>query len=406
MTLTLSLLSVASALAHTLNVNSVSTVYHEGDRSAATGRPYFCFRIPALKEFPSGTLLAFAEARNNTGCNDYTYISVVVRRSTDRGRTWGGIIEVAQFKDVPSDNATEYTTQRYGNPSPVVDASTGRVYLFYVVENNWAFVKHSSDEGLTWSTRRPISPQCPNRLGVPGGCEKSPLCCMFGPGVGGGTQTGSGRLIILAEQSRRAGPNHTVNYSSTAVYSDDHGTTWRAGSQLPCVNNNTHGIGEPSVALLGGTNAEALIMSGRSADVPCISYALSYDGGLSWTTAKPIAAIGNGGCQSPVIGIPDGSGAIISSPVYPYNGPRSNLSIFVASTAANYDDWELLGTLWQGPAAYSSLAVDRFKPHISSNTTDYFVLFEAGNKSELGGKYAFMESIRIAQFSLNLNLTH
>ena len=56
-----------------------------------TGRQqgYHLYRIPALVVTPSGTVLAFCEGRRYTGRDD-DEIDILLRRSFDGGRTWGG----------------------------------------------------------------------------------------------------------------------------------------------------------------------------------------------------------------------------------------------------------------------------------------------------------------------------
>ena len=49
---------------------------------------YHTFRIPALVAAHDGTLLAFAEGRRD-GPGDAGAVDLVLRRSADRGRTWG-----------------------------------------------------------------------------------------------------------------------------------------------------------------------------------------------------------------------------------------------------------------------------------------------------------------------------
>jgi hypothetical protein len=84
-------------------------------------------------------------------------------------------------------------------------------------------------------------------------------------------------------------------------------------------------------------------------------------------------------------------GAVISSPVYAYNGPRSNLAIFTATTANGYNDWPSAGILWEGPAGYSSLLAD---------TGGYSVLFESGPKKDMGGMYDYSDFIQLGKFKL------
>ena len=388
-----------AAAATGLSIQNTTTVFKDGDCDALTGRCWFCFRIPAVKVLHNGHILAFAEARNNSGCNDYYNVSIVVRRSVDGGASWQGIVAVAVFigdgagKFGPNSEGAN-TQHRVGNPSPVVDWKTGRVYVMFAIENQYAFLTHSDNEGQSWTERRTLDKRCPWPP-QEGQCGRSPLCCMFGPGVGGGTQLDSGRLIVLAERSRvQSRVNRSqLAYSSIPVYSEDAGATWLAGEPLPVTNNRTHGIGEPSVAIVG----KSLIMSGRSlgdtsAPHGVLSTALSHDGGLHWEQAVPIDTIRNGGCQSSVIGAPDGSVALISSPVYPYGKARYNVSIFVAA-APSFKQWRLAGLVQAGPGAYSSLAV------ADAAAKSYFVLFEAGAAGS-SGQYAFDQTIRMARFTL------
>ena len=59
---------------------------------------YYCFRIPALLFTSEGTLLAFAEGRGkHTGvCSDHGDVHIVIKRSSDMGKTWSGLTIVYQ----------------------------------------------------------------------------------------------------------------------------------------------------------------------------------------------------------------------------------------------------------------------------------------------------------------------
>jgi hypothetical protein len=113
-----------------------------------------------------------------------------------------------------------------GNPSPVVDLSTGTVFCHFAQDNVHAFVTQSTDEGITWSHRTALD-----------AAIKVPHSSWYGSGVGGGTQLPSGRMLILSEErlgycsdpktgckpcSRK---DHclTTAYNAVPVYSDDHG---------------------------------------------------------------------------------------------------------------------------------------------------------------------------------------
>src|SRR5262245_25307190 len=78
---------------------------------------YHTYRIPAVIRAANGTLLAFCEGRK-TGGGDSGNIDLLLKRSSDGGRTWSrtGVV----WDD--ADNTC-------GNPCPVLDESTGRLWL-------------------------------------------------------------------------------------------------------------------------------------------------------------------------------------------------------------------------------------------------------------------------------------
>src|SRR5262249_34637800 len=78
---------------------------------------YHTFRIPALLVTPKGTVLAFCEGRKK-GRGDSGDIDVVLKRSTDGGKTWKALQVIAD------DGANTV-----GNPCPVVERSTGTIWL-------------------------------------------------------------------------------------------------------------------------------------------------------------------------------------------------------------------------------------------------------------------------------------
>src|SRR5687768_3937989 len=79
------------------------TVYESGTEG------YRSFRIPGIVKLPDGTLLAFAEGRVGDA-NDFGDIDIVLKKSTDKGKTWSAVQKVADNKDMQA-----------GNPAPVVD---------------------------------------------------------------------------------------------------------------------------------------------------------------------------------------------------------------------------------------------------------------------------------------------
>lgn len=87
------------------------------------------YRIPAIVDLPDGNLLAFAEGRVN-GSGDFGDVNIVLKRSTDKGKTWSALQTIV-----------DADTLQAGNPAPVVDLTDpawpkGRIMLFYTTGNN------------------------------------------------------------------------------------------------------------------------------------------------------------------------------------------------------------------------------------------------------------------------------
>ena len=89
----------------------LTEVYQAGEAG------YHTFRIPSLIAARNGTLLAFAEARRE-GAADAGDIDLVVKRSRDGGRTWS-----------PAQVVGDNGPNTFGNPCPVLDRTTGTIWL-------------------------------------------------------------------------------------------------------------------------------------------------------------------------------------------------------------------------------------------------------------------------------------
>ena len=176
---------------------------------------YHCFRIPALVVTPKGTVLAFAEGRRDS-CRDDADIDLVLKRSTDQGLTWGPLQVLFDDGDLS-----------VNQPVPVVNRETGEVVFVFCKNNQRVFVSKSGDEGVTWSQPREITEQVAD-----------PSWSYLGAGPGHGIQLSSGRLLVSSWGDLSPGPRTwrpagwgKVQFSY-AMYSDDHGQTWRRSQPL------------------------------------------------------------------------------------------------------------------------------------------------------------------------------
>lgn len=107
-----------------------------------------CYRIPAMVTAPNGDLIAAIDERV-PNCNDLNRnndINIIVRRSTDNGKTWSKIETAVDFP----------LGKSASDPSMIVDKVTKEIFMFYnfmdLEKENGVFYLHvvkSSDNGKT-----------------------------------------------------------------------------------------------------------------------------------------------------------------------------------------------------------------------------------------------------------------
>ena len=328
-------------------------------RSRQDGYP--TYRIPTIVRAKNGDLLAFAEGRKS-GPGDHGDIDIVLKRSSDDGRTWGPMQLVQDEWDAPAANVW------IGNPTPVVDMMDpdhpGRIWLAFTRSNARVFVTSSDDHGATWSARRDISATA---------LHPTWGWCATGPVHGIQLERGehSGRLIIPADHRER----DNESWGAHILYSDDHGTTWQIGAvdtrQAP---GPLHPNENMAVELVDGRlYVNARDQHGSDPATRAIAY--SSDGGLTYDA--PFAPEPN--ITTPVV---QNSAVRFAATdrgdernILVYSGPghatqRRDLTILVS-----FDEgatWRRKAMLHRGPTAYSDL--------IKLNGQQIGVLYEAGER--------------------------
>ncbi|WP_330336893.1 sialidase family protein [Streptomyces sp. NBC_00557] len=242
---------------------------------------YACFRIPALVRATDGTLLAFAEGRV-LNCGDAADIDIVVKRSTDGGRTWGPL-------EVVNDGGGD----THGNPAPVVDRATGRIWLAETYNTGRTdsascpvpcdrspHLQYSDDDGRTWSAPRDLSPEI-----LPADWNS---WYATGPVHGIQLTRGryAGRLVFGVNAETWDGTRVTANHAALIV-SNDHGGHWRVGATdtWPIAEDGTFRQ-KPSELTLAERGDGSILVSGREQDGTDLGHrtqAVSRDGGTSFT---------------------------------------------------------------------------------------------------------------------------
>ena len=314
---------------------------------------YTCFRIPAILQTTKGTLLAFAEARKNS-CKDEGRIDLVVRRSTDKGLTWGPLITAW------SDGANTC-----GNPVPVLDKNTGAVVLLMTwnlatdairtinagtsTDTRRVFITRSTDDGLHWQQPAEITSDV-----------KPPSWGWYATGPCHGIQVSTGKYkgrLVIPCDFMQSGPGVSHASHSHVIWSDDGGAHWKLGGIV-----DIPGVNECSVAELSDGS---LLLNMRSK--PYRRTARSTDGGMSWTTDQEDSTLLDPACQGSMLSAAttDGVSLYFSNPSAP---TRTNMTIHLSGDGGRH--WQRSHQVYSGPSAYSDLVMPD-KDHIG-------ILYEAG----------------------------
>lgn len=323
---------------------------------------YHTYRIPSLIVSAKGTVLAFCEGRKS-GRGDAGNIDLLLRRSLDGGKSW----EATQV--VWDDGANTC-----GNPCPVVERTTGTIWLLLthnlgtdsekaIVDatsrgSRTVWVSKSTDDGVTWSAPVEITRNL-----------KQPDWTWYATGPGVGIQLKSGRLVIPCDNKTKGNKAR----QSHVIYSDDSGATWKLGGVVGPNCNESQVIERSDGSLLLNMRTY------QANNLRLVS--TSADGGLSWTKPVEDPALIEPVCQGSILRYPGDLPRVLFS--NPASKKRENLTVRLSLDDAR--TWSASRVVHAGPAAYSCLTV------MKDGTIG--CLYERGEKDAY-------ETITLARFSL------
>ncbi|SDS05259.1 sialidase family protein [Jiangella sp. DSM 45060] len=320
---------------------------------------YDTFRIPAIVRSDKGTLLAFAEGRVGGG-GDTGDIDLVLRRSYDDGRTWGPL-------QVVGDNGVNV----FGNPTPVVDPSTGDVVLLSThnagdateaeimrgevtpEQSRRVFVQRSSDDGASWSAAQDIT-----------AATKLPEWRWYatGPVHAIALEHGEhrGRLVAAANHSTSPPPGSSDTgqeakyYGAHSLYSDDGGLTWQLGD----VDTPLTGVVNPNENTVTELADGTLYFNARDQNgtgVGTRATTTSSDGGETFDAPYALEPdIVTPVVQGSVLRLPRAGDRLV------YSGPANPTARRTLQLRYSFDEgatWTGGPVLHDGPAAYSDVVV-------------------------------------------------
>lgn len=320
------------------------------------------YRIPALIETRSGTLIAIADARQDSAHDLPARISLVMRRSFDRGKTWS-----------PAATIIKAANGGVGDASLLLDRETGRVWCFHAYGPpgigffeskpgertgphtlQWHAV-HSDDDGVTWSEPVDLTPQV-----------KDPAWRGMFATSGTDVQTRRGRFLVPMVVRDAQGAICSRN-----AYSDDHGRTWKIGQPAAPGTDESH-----NVELKDGV----VLQNMRNGKTRAI--ARSKDGGITLQPTEHDSALIDASCNAGITGYThDGKNVLIFTNAA--STKRENLTVKLSYDGGR--TWPAARTIQAGPAAYSTV--------IPLHDGSIGVLYERGEKDPA-------ERITFARFNL------
>jgi sialidase-1 len=326
---------------------------------------YGRYHIPGVVVTAKGTVLAWCEARKNGG--DWDAIDLLLRRSTDDGKTWS---EPRKIADVPGPKAKNPVSLRLKDVRPddvtcnnpvLIAARDGAVHFLFCLEYMRCFYARSDDDGQTWS--KPMEITSTFEKFRPAYDWK-----VLATGPNHGIQLRTGRLVVPVWLSTGTGGNaHRPSVTAT-VYSDDGGKTWKASDlAVP----NTHEIINPNEAALVELADGSVMLNVRSeSKAHRRLVVVGKDGATGWGQPRFDDALAEPICMAGLVRFSAKPGAdrdrlLFSNPDNltradhkeepGKNRDRKNLSVKLS-----YDEgktWVVTKVVEPGWSAYSDLAV-------------------------------------------------
>lgn len=300
-------------------------LYRPGDYGSAN------WRIPALLCLDDGSLLAVNDKRKYNEGDLPEDIDVVIRRSTDLGRTWSDPQNLIEGRG---------RERGYGDPALVL-CPNGDVLCLLAGHNGYfqstdanpidVYLMRSTDRGHTWTDTVNLT-----SLFWDAGSPYRGAFVASGNGLRLQHGPHAGRILFAAAVLRRS-EWVSDNY---VIYSDDNGYTWHRSE----------------CAFLGGDEAKLTELADGSVLVSvrrqgARGFNRSSDGGHTWDTQGTWPEMTVNACNGEILRLNDTT--LIHS--LPNSLQRENVSLFVSHDEGR--SWSAPVLLCDGPSQYSSLTL-------------------------------------------------
>lgn len=319
--ITLAFVSIASLSAAVQDVSNIPTItadkgvlvfkvsdIPEGVPKKGHGKnaKKYGYRIPSLLTSNKGTILAFSERR--LGLHDHAQNDIVLKRSTDGGKTWGP--EIVAIEDGMNSINDPLTVQ----------LTDGRIMLMYarfpygrharasgwikMAEHGYddpklnilTYVSYSSDDGLTWSTPRDISRQVKPKHWLNANTPGAMIQLRKGPHKGRVVATLWGCVPIKGKDGKVS-----RSWEIVAAYSDDNGKSWKRTEPLKDPEK-----GYPNECQIAeASNGDLIIVSRNQAGAKLRKKSISKDSGQTWSIITTDPTLASAQCMGSLISGPE-----------------------------------------------------------------------------------------------------
>jgi sialidase-1 len=360
---------------------------------------YSLYHIPGIVVTAKGTVLTWCEARKRAaGVSDWDDIRILLRRSTDDGKTWGTPKSIANVKGPKNKNPFALKMKNvdpndvtYNNPVLIADKD-GTVHMLFCLEYMRVFYQRSDDDGITFSSPTEVTAAF-DRF------KKDYDWKVLATGPDHSIQLKNGRLVVPVWLSTGTGGNaHRPSVTAT-IFSDDQGKTWKAGDiAVPCTDEWIN----PNETVAIELNDGRVMLNVRSeSKAHRRLVTTSPDGATQWSTPKFDDALLEPICMGGIVRYNhDGKSLILFS--NPHNlekakgkaEPGKNRDRKNVSVKISHDEgktWPIQKLLEDGPSMYSDIAV----------THNGTILCFYGRSGENKGSAAFAGGrLTLARFNL------
>jgi len=297
--------------------------FHEKDQPVFVSGGGVHYRLPSLLVTKDGTVLAAGQKRKGGG--DWAESALVLRRSTDGGKTW-------------SDEQTLFEREGWCcfNGNLVEDRRNGAVMALFIAfprkagagwfPGKWIpagggfDLVRSADDGKTWSKPEHHVP-VPSADGWHGGAAYN-----NNHGVQLSAGPHAGRLVVAARVFKKG--VYEGRAKGGVIYSDDGGKTWRVGGAgLP-----QKGAINGEVALCEVSGGEVYVNFRRRGGSPARRiFARSRDGGATFYDEGTEADLPAHGCNAGLHSFtPPGAKKRVVLFSYPLKRNRADLTCYIS----------------------------------------------------------------------------